>query len=131
MTDFKNREYHGEFTGWGDGSDKYGSPGYNSVTSQFDAGKIPEPTYVFAEYDCGSYEGSAIVLYKQGRKWYQVYGSHCSCYGLENQWGPEEFDPKLHFEAMKEGKTLLSGYGQWGDRINEWLAHWTKQKVKT
>ena len=32
---------------------------------------------------------NAILLEKDG-KLYEVNGSHCSCYGLEEQWKPEE-----------------------------------------
>jgi len=30
------------------------------------------------------------VLFKRGGKLYDVNGSHCSCFGLEDQWLPEE-----------------------------------------
>lgn len=57
--------------------------------------KIPEnlPTeeqIIFAAYEGGSYEGAAIVVYEKDGKLYEVNGSHCSCYGLEGQWAPEE-----------------------------------------
>jgi hypothetical protein len=45
---------------------------------------------VFASYGGGSYEGDAFVLYQRDGKLYEVSGSHCSCYGLESQWSPEE-----------------------------------------
>lgn len=45
---------------------------------------------LFADYSYGDYEGSARVIYKKYGKLYEVYGSHCSCYGLEGQWEPEE-----------------------------------------
>ncbi len=56
-----------------------------------DPSKIPEPTeIIYAEYEGGGYDGRADVLfYDNGRFWY-VTGSHCSCYGLEDQWDPEE-----------------------------------------
>ncbi|MGL5703611.1 MAG: hypothetical protein ACRCW5_10940 [Cetobacterium sp.] len=41
--------------------------------------------YVYEDYD-----GSAFVLFKRDGKLYEVNGSHCSCYGLECQWEPEE-----------------------------------------
>lgn len=127
--EFKKRMYLGDFTGWGDGSNDYNSPNYDSVTSQFRAGDIKEPTYVWAYYDIDGYEGSATVIYKQGRKWYQVYGSHCSCYGLEDQWKPEEFDPALHLKAVKEGKSLVSGWGRF-DAVTDWLKWVAKEEKK-
>ncbi len=45
---------------------------------------------LFAEYDTPPYEGYAQVLFYQDGKLYEVYGSHCSCYGLEGQWEPSE-----------------------------------------
>jgi hypothetical protein len=39
-------------------------------------------------YEC--YEGSAFVLFEKDGKLFSVHGSHCSCYGLEGQWTPEE-----------------------------------------
>ena len=36
------------------------------------------------------YSGSAYVLYASGKTLYEVHGSHCSCYGLEGQWEPED-----------------------------------------
>lgn len=45
---------------------------------------------LFAWYGYGDYEGSAFVLFRKGDKLYEVNGSHCSCYGLEDQWKPEE-----------------------------------------
>lgn len=45
---------------------------------------------VFAAYENESYEGYALVIFSKDGKLYEVNGSHCSCYGLENQWTPEE-----------------------------------------
>ena len=45
-------------------------------------------TVLIAYYD-GHYGGEAFVLYRKSGKLYEVNGSHCSCYGLEDQWNPE------------------------------------------
>lgn len=57
---------------------------------------IKEPDEVLcAMYDLSEfYEGSATVIYRNGRKYYVVSGSHCSCFGLEGQWDPVEYDNK-------------------------------------
>jgi hypothetical protein len=47
-----------------------------------------EREILYASY--GGYEGWAFVLFKRKGKLYEVTGSHCSCYGLEGQWEPEE-----------------------------------------
>ena len=45
---------------------------------------------LIAKYHTGSYEGSSFVLMLQDGKLFEVNASHCSCYGLEGQWDPEE-----------------------------------------
>lgn len=45
---------------------------------------------IYAMYDQPPYEGYAQVIFRKGDKLYEVNGSHCSCYGLEGQWEPEE-----------------------------------------
>lgn len=43
-----------------------------------------------ALYECGSYDGSAIIIFRStGGKLFEVNDAHCSCNGLEN-WEPEE-----------------------------------------
>ena len=43
-----------------------------------------------AWYGYGSYSGSSLVIFEKNDTLYQVNGRHCSCYGLEGQWKPEE-----------------------------------------
>ncbi len=47
---------------------------------------------ICANYDNYDYDGSATVFYyrRDTDKYYETYGSHCSCYGLEDQWDMEE-----------------------------------------
>lgn len=47
---------------------------------------------IVASYTYENYTGDAFVLFEKGGVFYEVNGSHCSCYGLENQWEPEETD---------------------------------------
>lgn len=49
---------------------------------------------LFASYGQANYSGDAQVLFEQNGKLYEVNGGHCSCYGLEGQWNPEEVDLK-------------------------------------
>lgn len=56
---------------------------------------------LFASYGYENYSGDAWVLYEQNGKLYEVNGSHCSCYGLENQWSPEEVTlPELEYRLI-------------------------------
>ena len=92
---------------------------WSSVTGNFEI-KMLEPGYVWAKYETGCYDGQALVIYKIDDTWYQVNASHCSCYGLEDQFHPEILDVKLHLEAVKEGKSLIDNFVG-TDGLNEWL----------
>lgn len=45
---------------------------------------------LLASYHYEHYEGDAFVLFRKGEALYEVNAGHCSCYGLEGQWEPEE-----------------------------------------
>src|SRR5690348_9460374 len=45
---------------------------------------------IYASYEHEGYEGYAFVLWERNGKLYETSGSHCSCYGLEGQFGEEE-----------------------------------------
>ena len=44
---------------------------------------------LFASYTYENYSGDAWVLFENNGNLFEVNGSHCSCYGLEQQWDPE------------------------------------------
>lgn len=56
---------------------------------QIDKSAVRGCKILYAWYEYEDYSGSAFVLFRKGRKLYEVNGSHCSCYGLEDQWDPE------------------------------------------
>ncbi len=58
---------------------------FQIALEEFDKAKI-----LLAWYGYGDYDGSAFVLFEHDGKLYEVNGGHCSCYGLEGQWSPEE-----------------------------------------
>lgn len=77
---------------------------WEDVVSQFQVGdedekKEPDAVY-HAGYTYENYEGSAYVAYRRGDKYFTVSGGHCSCYGLEEQWEPEEYDLKTFKEVL-------------------------------
>ena len=41
---------------------------------------------VVAVYNHEGYEGDAYVLWHRDGQYYESFGSHCSCYGLEEQF---------------------------------------------
>ncbi len=45
---------------------------------------------LFADYTYEAYNGDAFVVFTKEGKIYEVNAGHCSCYGLEGQWNPEE-----------------------------------------
>lgn len=85
--------YHGGFDFWED------------VQSRFRIPAVPKPDEViFAEYDAEDYFGSAFVIYRNGDDYFTVYGSHCSCYGLEDQWDPEKYTLEQLLAAAEKGE---------------------------
>lgn len=73
------RIYYGDFENFEDVA--------NSFCVDLDPDEI---TILYANYSLDGYEGQAFVLFMQNGRLYEVHGAHCSCYGLEDQWEPEE-----------------------------------------
>lgn len=93
--------YYGEFTNLED------MTGAFYISSE----QLEGVEILYASYECPPYEGYAHVIFRKDGKLYEVNGSHCSCYGLEDQWKPEEttvnallFRPNVADEA----KAILS-----------------------
>ena len=63
---------------------------------------------LLASYGTPDYEGYAFVLFRRDGKLWEVNASHCSCYGLEGQWQPEETTVDALRRRVKEG-TLGQG----------------------
>jgi hypothetical protein len=63
-----------------------------SIISQYAApvDALAGATIHLAWYGYGDYCGSSLVIFEKDGKLYEVNASHCSCYGLEGQWEPEE-----------------------------------------
>lgn len=75
---------------------------FSIVESEIDGFEV-----IVARYDQEGYEGSAYVLLRKEGTYYEVHGSHCSCYGLEGQWSPEATDPAALKYRHENG-------GSWG-----------------
>lgn len=62
------------------------------VLDHFDApdDALDGATMLIAYYDYEDWTGAAYVLFERWGALYEVHGSHCSCYGLEGQWEPED-----------------------------------------
>lgn len=97
--------------------------GEDGMLSDFGITKeaIAGATILIASYTYEDYSGSAYVLFRRDGKLFEVFGSHCSCYGLSesgigdggSQWEPEE----TTVEAITHRLTK----GTWGeeDRIKD------------
>lgn len=84
--------YFGDFESWAD-------------VCRWFAEDVVEPDEVLlALYDMDGYEGYADVIYRVGERYYWAHGSHCSCYGLEDQWSPEEYSAEQLIEALRRGR---------------------------
>lgn len=112
--------YHNEFSCWADVVRDFseGLPGFQwgSSVKSIKGAPAEEPEEVlWADYEIDGYEGSALVIYRQGNKVFEVSGSHCSCYGLEGQWEPEEYDIATYIAAVErcpypyEGSKVAAG----------------------
>jgi hypothetical protein len=76
---------------------------------------------LLAWYGYGSYCGDSFVLFKKDGKLFEANGSHCSCYGLEGQWHPEE----TSVEALEKRK--LDSYCDGGSEADVRLKDIVKQ----
>ncbi|MEO6305036.1 MAG: hypothetical protein ABIP51_17900 [Bacteroidia bacterium] len=89
------------------------------VFSNFNKTEDPDILICIAVYYPGDYCGDATVIYyrKSTNKYYQTYGSHCSCYGLENQWESDEEINMIELEGRilrgeehEDGSLLCTEY---------------------
>lgn len=97
--------YFEDFSSWQDVAMNYvfGSS-YNPSNEKLEESlrKIPEPDEVlYACYTYRNYDGESLVFFRNGDSYYLVQGGHCSCYGLEDQWNPEEYDKDTLEKLLK------------------------------
>jgi len=81
-------KYFGHFTDRGSVANAFLNTSYCSdfvTPSDFPS----DDEMLIAVYETPSYEGYAFVLFERNGQLFEVHGSHCSCYGLEDQWTPE------------------------------------------
>jgi hypothetical protein len=91
--------YYGEFDSKAD------------ICKEFQIGHF-DGEVLFAQYEYLDYDGSAVVLFAHDGKLWFVEGGHCSCYGLEDQWEPEEMTVPMMQRIVKgETPTGFSSYG--------------------
>lgn len=79
---------------------------------------------IVAAYEQGGYEGSAYVLFEKNGQLYQVSAGHCSCYGLEGSWSPEETSKEAIAHIAANGNYYVNAAGGAVQKIVE---EWAKQ----
>lgn len=67
---------------------------------------------LFAGYETPCYDGYADVIFVRDGKFYHVSGSHCSCYGLEDQWDPEEMPIEALMHIVEKGSGPMRQYAK-------------------
>lgn len=78
---------------------------------------------LFATYSYQDYSGDAFVLFERDGKLFEVNGSHCSCYGLEGQFEPEETSVEALAHRLIEGKMGQDSYcgNEYGNELKQFL----------
>lgn len=78
---------------------------------------------LFASYGDDNYSGEAWVLFEKEGKLYEINGSHCSCYGLEDQWQPEEVNLEELEHRLLKGTFGTDSYSgnEFKDELKEFL----------
>lgn len=75
-------------------------------------GDRSEIEILFASYTYESYHGEAFLIVKKENKLYEVNASHCSCYGLENQFELEETTIEQLKFYLEKGDKFDYHYGK-------------------
>lgn len=75
--------------------------------------QLPHIEIVLASYTYEDYSGDAFVLFydRDKQSYFEVHGSHCSCYGLEGQWEPEPCSYASLMHRLDSGE-LGKGWSQ-------------------
>ncbi|QNS40206.1 hypothetical protein H0S70_07275 [Chryseobacterium manosquense] len=85
--------------------------------------KYDNKNILFASYGNENYEGDAWVLFEENGKLYEVNGGHCSCYGLEGQFDPEETNLEAIRFRLEKGNLGNDGYSgnEFAKELKEFL----------
>jgi hypothetical protein len=84
---------------------------------------------LMAWYDQDYYEGDAFVLFERDGKLYEVHGGHCSCYGLEDQWDPEETSVEALNHYMDHGYFGYQDRGERAKQLKGVLYRWKRKQT--
>lgn len=110
LKDYDEKAVKGHISGQYGGKESgfsYGSP--TQEDEQKLAGELADCEILVAYESVGSWgcDSSSFFLFRKGGKLYENHGSHCSCYGFEGQWEPEE---TTRASLLARGSWSLGGY---------------------
>ena len=84
----------------------------DEIIHEFDIDEKEAPVneeLIYSNYRMDGYEGSALILYERDEVLWEVHGDHCSCYGLEGQWDPEETSYEiLYIQLIRKDSSYYS-----------------------
>lgn len=83
-------KYFGGFDNYGDMRDDYSRYDRDCVGKVEPKDFPSEDEILLASYDDDYYAGNAVVLFLRDGKYFLDASSHCSCFGLEDSWDPQE-----------------------------------------
>ena len=88
---------------------EYGGGRGNGLT--LDKSSFVGITFLVAYESVGSWgcDSSSFFLFRKAGKLYEVHGSHCSCYGFEGQWEPQETSLVALKERARKGYVFSAG----------------------
>lgn len=99
------------------------------VFREFSAlGEMQDCRVLFAWYNYEDYSGEAFVLFERDGKLYEVHGSHCSCYGLEGCWNPDEVSVEALNHYMKKGTFGYQDCGMYAKKLKGVLSRWKRKQ---
>ncbi len=81
---------------------------FNVPASRQDVSRLVVAYMSVGAWGCDS---DAFIVYKaKNGKFYEVHGSHCSCYGFEGQWEPELVEDFTVFANRSDYMLAGGGY---------------------
>ncbi len=76
---------------------------FSDMARDFEQPISHEIDVLLASYGTDNYCGDAFVLFRKDDKLFEVNAGHCSCYGVEDQWSPEETTVASLRKRLNEG----------------------------
>lgn len=103
---------------WAEDGAKFNGTGIEGLKADFDIkdDALGGCRILLASYTYEDYGGDAFVLFERDGKLFEVNGGHCSCYGLEGQWEPEETTIEALMHRLNHGTIGITYDYETGER---------------